>query len=183
MGERQNHRTEEVSMKKFLILAAILAPVALAACGGGGGGSESATAATPGGSSATVAVQDLGNAGRVLVDSSGKALYASDQEANGMVLCTGACESIWMPLTVKSGQPTGSVPGKLGVIRRPDGSEQVTYRGRPLYSFTQEGPGEVTGDGFQDAFGGQQFTWHVVSVGGGGGSPATSSNGGRGFAY
>ncbi len=60
---------------------------------------------------------------------------------------------------------------------------QVTYSGRPLYSFTQEGPGEVTGDGFQDAFGGQQFTWHVVSVGGGGGSPATSSNGGRGFAY
>ena len=41
----------------------------------------------------------------------------------------------------------------------------------------------MTGDGFNDAFGGHQFTWHVVSVGGGGSSPATSSNGGRGFAY
>jgi predicted lipoprotein with Yx(FWY)xxD motif len=181
VGEGRNHPTEEVSMKKLLILAAIVAAVGLAACGGGSGGS--ATAASPGASAGTVAAQNLGGAGRVLVDSSGQALYASDQEAGGMVLCTGACESFWKPLTVKGGQPTGSVPGKLGVVKRPDGSRQVTYNGRPLYSFTQEGPGEVTGDGFQDAFDGRQFTWSVVSVGGGGSSSGSSSNGGGPLSY
>ena len=170
-------------MKKLLMLAPIVAAVALAACGGGSG-NGSATAAAPAANGQTVAVQNLGDPGRVLVDSSGQALYASDQEANGMVLCTGACESIWMPLTVKGGAPTGSVPGKLGMVKRPDGSQQVTYNGRPLYSFTQEGPGEVTGDGLSDAFGGQQFTWHVVSVGGGGSSSSQmSSSGSASSAY
>jgi predicted lipoprotein with Yx(FWY)xxD motif len=169
-------------MKRLLILAAIVASVALAACGGGGSGNDSAMAA-PGAGAGTVAVKSLGDAGRVLVDSGSRALYASDQEASGSVLCTDACESFWKPLTVNRGQPTGSVPGKLGVVKRPDGGRQVTYDGRPLYSFTQEGPGEVTGDGFNDAFGGRQFTWHVVSVGKGGSSSAGSSAGGSAYGY
>jgi predicted lipoprotein with Yx(FWY)xxD motif len=162
-------------MKKLLILlATIVAAVALAACGGGSGSDDSASAADPG--DGTVAVQDLGDSGRVLVDSSGKALYASDLEESGAVMCTDACESFWTPLTVKGGKPTGSVPGQLGVINRPDGGgRQVTFNGMPLYSFNEEGSGEVTGDGFQDAFDGQTFTWNVVSVGGGGSSPDTSS--------
>ena len=36
----------------------------------------------------------------------------------------------------------------------------------------------MTGDGFHDAFGGQQFTWHVVSVSGGNGSTQSSNQGG-----
>jgi predicted lipoprotein with Yx(FWY)xxD motif len=162
-------------MKKLLILPAIVAAVALAACGGGSS-NGTATAAAPGANGRTVAVQNLGDAGRVLVDSSGQALYASDQEADGSVLCTGACESFWKPLTVKGGQPIGSVPGKLGVVKRPDGSHQVTYNGRPLYSFTQEGPGEVTGDGFHDAFNGRQFDWNVISVGASNSSSGASGN-------
>jgi predicted lipoprotein with Yx(FWY)xxD motif len=51
------------------------------------------------------------------------------------------------------------------VAERPDGTRQVTLDGRRLYTFVQDEPGEVTGDGFSDAFDGQQFTWHVVSVG------------------
>jgi predicted lipoprotein with Yx(FWY)xxD motif len=168
-------------MKKLLVVGAIVAAVALAACGSGGGGSAATAASGMG--AGTVAVQNIGGAGRVLVDSSGQALYASDQEANGMVLCTGACESFWAPLNAKGGQPTGSVPGKLGVVKRPDGSQQVTYNGMPLYSFTQEGPGQVTGDGFHDAFNGQQFHWNVVSVGGGGSSSGGSSSNGGSSSY
>lgn len=163
-------------MKKLVALAAIVAPLALAACGGGSSGDDSATAASAGASGGTVRVQDLGDSGRVLVDSSGKALYASDLEADGSVQCTGGCESFWMPLTINGGKPTGSVPGKLGVVNRPDGGgQQVTFNGRPLYSFVQDGPGEVTGDGFSDAFDGHQFTWNVVSVAAGGSSPGTST--------
>ena len=47
---------------------------------------------------------------------------------------------------------TGGV-GTLGVVTHPDGSKQVTVAGRPLYTFTQEGPGQVTGNGVADAFG------------------------------
>jgi predicted lipoprotein with Yx(FWY)xxD motif len=159
------------------IAATLAAAVALAACGGGGSGG--ATAAAPSASGKTVSVQTIGGAGSVLVDSSGHALYASDQEtAAGKVLCTGACNSFWKPLTVTGGAPkAGSVAGKLGVLKRPDGTKQVTYNGKLLYSFTQEGPGQVTGDGFHDAFDGRQFTWHVISVGGGAGSSSTASGG------
>ena len=164
-------------MKKLIaVLAAIVAAVAIAACGGGSDGGNSATAATPATSGQTVSVKDVGDAGRVLVDSSGQALYASDQEAGGRVMCTGACLSFWKPLTIKGGDPHGSVPGKLGVITRPDGGMQVTFDGRPVYSFTQDGPGEVTGDGFMDAFDGQQFTWNVVAVGSSGGSSSAASD-------
>jgi predicted lipoprotein with Yx(FWY)xxD motif len=172
-------------MKKLLIPAILIAAaVALAACGGSGGGD--ATAMPSAGANA-VSVQNVGSAGTVLVDSSGQALYASDQEAAaGKVLCSGACNSFWEPLTA-NGTPTasGSVPGKLGVVKRPDGGMQVTYNGEPLYTFTQDQSGEVTGDGFKDAFDGQQFTWHVVAIGNGsapsgGGGGSTGSGAGSG---
>jgi predicted lipoprotein with Yx(FWY)xxD motif len=169
-------------MKRLLISgAAVAAVLALAACGGGSGGSGGAspTVMGSGASTPTVSSEDIGNAGNVLVDSSGQALYASDQETGGKVLCTDACLSFWTPLTIKSGAPSGSsLPGKLGVVQRPDGARQVTYNGKLLYSFTQDQAGEVTGDGFKDAFGGQQFTWHVVhttgAAGSSGGSGGTS---------
>jgi predicted lipoprotein with Yx(FWY)xxD motif len=65
--------------------------------------------------------------------------------------------------------------GTLGVVTRPDGSKQVTIAGRPLYTFTQEGPDQVTGNGLADAFAGQSFTWHAVLQGGttAGGSSAS----------
>jgi predicted lipoprotein with Yx(FWY)xxD motif len=162
-------------MKRLLIaVAAVVAVVALAACGGGGGDSGNASAMSSAGT-ATVSVEDLGDSGAVLVDSAGKALYESDEEAaDPSVVCTDACEDFWKPLTIDSGMPTGhDVPGDLGVAQRPDGTRQVTLDGRRLYSFVQDDPGEVTGDWFSDAFGGQTFTWHVVSADG-----STSNHGG-----
>ena len=177
-------RLSSQPLKLLVALGAVLvAAVVLAACGSGGG-NGSATAATPDNSGKIVSVQGIGDAGRVLVDSNGQALYASDQEASGQVLCTGACNSFWKPLTVKHGAPrNSSVPGTLATVKRPDGGTQLTYNGMPLYSFTQEGPGQVTGDGVMDAFGGRQFTWHVVSVGGSGGSPSGSGSTTSGFSY
>jgi predicted lipoprotein with Yx(FWY)xxD motif len=165
-------------MKRLLISgAAVAAVLALAACGGGGGGtsgkSPGATGSSPG--TTTVSAEQIGDAGSVLVDSAGQALYASDEETGGKVLCTDACLSFWTPLTISSGAPTGSsLPGKLGVVERPDGARQVTYNGKLLYSFNEDKPGEVSGDDFADAFAGQQFTWHVVHSD----SAADSSGGG-----
>lgn len=161
-------------MRRSLILGIVLAAalaagiaVAVAATSGSGGADKT--------NGATVSVKRIGGAGAVLVDANGHALYRSDQERRGMVLCTGACLSFWQPLTV-SGTPKGrSLPGTLAVHRRPDGSRQVTYDGRLLYRFKLDKAGKVAGDGFKDAFGSRKFTWHVVhptAVKGATGSPS-----------
>jgi predicted lipoprotein with Yx(FWY)xxD motif len=164
-------------MKPLLIaVAAVVAALALAACGGGGGASSDMPGGTPSANdTATVSVEDIGDSGAVLVDSAGKALYAADEEAATGVICTATCTSFWTPLTIDAGAPTGnSVPGELGVVERPDGTRQVTFNGERLYTFTEDEPGQVTGDGFSDAFDGQQFTWHVVTVAG---APDSSQGG------
>jgi predicted lipoprotein with Yx(FWY)xxD motif len=151
----------------MIALAAVVAVLALAACGGAGSdSSDSSPAARLGGDTATVSVEELGDSGRVLVDSAGNALYAADEEADSSVVCAGACTSFWIPLAIDGGAPSGnSLPSELGVVKRGDGTRQVTFDGNRLYTFVEDEPGEVTGDGFSDAFDGQQFTWHVVSVG------------------
>jgi predicted lipoprotein with Yx(FWY)xxD motif len=169
-------------MKRLLIAGGVVAAalvagiaIAIAATSGGGGGSTSSSGAsaskTAGG--ATVSAEQIAGTGNVLVDSTGRALYANDQETGGMVLCDGACLSFWTPLTVNGAPKGGSLTGKLGIVTRPNGSKQVTYNGKLLYTFYLDDPGKVGGDGFDDAFGGQQFTWHVVHANG-----ATSSSGG-----
>jgi predicted lipoprotein with Yx(FWY)xxD motif len=125
------------------------------------------------GSATTVATKSI-DGKRVLVDADGKALYTSDQEAGGMVRCTGACLEFWEPLTMQ-GQPTGTVSGAtLGVLTRPDGKTQVTFNGDPVYRFVQDQSGQLGGDGLDDAFDGQQFTWHAVTAGRAPSAPSTT---------
>ena len=150
-------------MKRLVMIAAV---GVLAA----GVGVAIAIAATTGGSRrpATVSVKKLGTAGNVLVDMKGRALYTNDQEHAGTIVCTGACVSFWKPLLVTpKPTATSSLPGKLGFVKRPDGRRQATYNAKPLYTFTLDKPGTVTGDGAKDAFGGHRFSWHVVHATGG----------------
>jgi predicted lipoprotein with Yx(FWY)xxD motif len=173
-------------MKRLMIaLAAVVAVLALAACGGDGyGSSDSPPAAQSGDDTATVSVKELGDSGRVLVDSAGKALYAADEEADSSVVCTGDCTSFWIPATIDGGAPSGnSLPGELGVVERGDGTRQVTFDGERLYTFVEDEPGEVSGDGLSDAFDGQQFTWHVVSVGDAPASNQDDGDTGSSFGY
>ncbi|HEX6986800.1 MAG TPA: hypothetical protein VF170_15590, partial [Planctomycetaceae bacterium] len=136
----------------------------------------------PASGTSTVSTQQIDGQGSVLVDASGHTLYASDQEtAAGKVLCTSGCTSFWSPLTVMGGAPTGSsVQGDLGVVTRPDGTKQVTLDGKLLYTFSEDGPGEVNGEGFQDAFGGQTLTWHVVHPDGSTGTTGSTGQSGNG---
>jgi predicted lipoprotein with Yx(FWY)xxD motif len=168
-------------MKKMLISLALGALALVAtACGGAGGGA--AAGSTAAGTATTVSVQHVDGVGNVLVDAKGMALYSPQQEAGGKVMCTGSCTSIWVPLTLSgSAKPSGSsdVGSKLGTVDRPDGAVQVTYQGKPLYTFVEDSsPGSVSGNGFHDQFGGRQFTWQVASVGA---VTSTSTSTGRGY--
>ena len=163
----QREKSRAVRLERLMIaVAAAVAVLTLAACGGGGyGSSDPSPRAQSSEGTATVSVEDIGDSGRVLVDSDGKALYAADEEAQSGVVCTGACTSFWIPLTTDAGVPRGNSLPSVGVVERGDGTRQVTFDGNRLYRFVDDEPGEVTGDGLSDSFDGQQFTWHVVSVG------------------
>jgi predicted lipoprotein with Yx(FWY)xxD motif len=163
-------------MKLSLIALALIAAVALAACGSSG--NDAATASSP---TATVSLDN-----GLLVDSAGAALYFADQEKSGAIMCTGNCTKIWIPLKA-SGQPSAAngVSGKLGTVKRSDGTRQVTLDGHPLYRFAEDSQnGKANGDNLKDAFGGQHFSWHAKRQGGssgsGSGSGSSGSSGGSG---
>ena len=108
----------------------------------------------------------------VVVDRRGMTLYTLSAETRGRFVCTGACLSLWTPLVVARGTaPTGAK--LLATVRRPDGRTQVTYRGRPLYTFVRDRkPGDAKGDGFRDV-----GVWHPA------GPTATTSTPAAGGGY
>jgi predicted lipoprotein with Yx(FWY)xxD motif len=139
------------------------AALLLAACGGGDDNGD-ATAANAG--SGLVSVQDL-DGKNVLVDADGQALYTADVEKAG-IRCTDGCTSFWEPLAASANEAksaSSDLDLDLGVVKRPDGESQLTFKGLPVYSFTEEGPGQLDGDGFVDDFQGTHFEWAAATTG------------------
>src|SRR5690349_22648080 len=96
----------------------------------------------------------------ILVNLSGRTLYSLSAEGGRKFICTDSkCLSVWHPLVVKSGmKPLGA--SKLATVKRPDGRTQVTFRGRPLYTFSGDMKrGDANGEGFKDV-----GTWHAASL-------------------
>jgi predicted lipoprotein with Yx(FWY)xxD motif len=166
-------------------LAGLVAAVALAA---GCGSMSAAGTSGGGGGSANTTVQSANNTKlgtSVLVDHKGMTLYTLSAERGGRFICTmssmipggsASCLSLWHPLTVAKGSmPTGAA--QLGTITRPDnGVTQVTWHGRPLYTFTgDKAPGDASGNGFKDV-----GTWKAATLGA---SSSSSSSGGGGYGY
>ena len=137
--------------KTLLSLAVIPAVLALAACGSSSNDNSPSTASTTASSTASTtssafSTKNVAGVGEILVDAQGNALYTNDQDTTGNVMCTGECTSIWMPLT-QNGKPVG-------------------LDGKPLYTFAQDSPGKVTGDGARDTFNGVDFVWTVATPSG-----------------
>jgi len=82
----------------------------------------------------------------------GMTLYQYTKDANNVSNCTGACATAWPPYIVSAAvaaSPTADpgTAGKIGTIKRADGSLQLTYRGLPLYFFAQDmKPGDTKGE-------------------------------------
>jgi predicted lipoprotein with Yx(FWY)xxD motif len=165
-----------------LFVPALAVSLTLAACGSSSsskssseaGAAPATNAASSGEGAATVKSASNAALGKtVLVDSQGMTLYRLSGEQNGKFICTSsACTQVWHPLAASSGTPTGKV-GSLATVRRPDGTEQVTYKGMPLYTFAQDqAAGEAKGQGIKDV-----GTWTAVTVAAGSTStpaPATT---------
>ena len=90
--------------------------------------------------------------GPILATPKKQALYYWNVEkrAGGKVRCTGACAKAWPPLVVRSRaavpKRVAGIRGTFGVVRRPDGRLQVTFRGLPVYTYAHEGPTQVLCD-------------------------------------
>ena len=136
-------------------------------------------------SSGIVSVQTV-DGKQVLADAQGKTLYSANVE-KAMIHCTDGCTSFWMPMNASAKQSktaSADLGLKLGVVKRPDGADQLTFKGLPLYTFTQEGAGQLKGDGFTDDFQGTHFVWSAVSAPGSAAPAAPdTSGGGGGYGY
>ena len=152
-----------------LSLPAIAASLLIAACGSssssnttGSAASKRPAAQTNSSSSSAVLVKSASSSlGTILADSQGMTLYHLSGEVNGKFICTSsACLGVWHPLIApSSGTPSGEV-GSLGTVKRPEGTIQVTYKGTPLYTFTQDKQaGETNGQGIKDV-----GTWSAVTT-------------------
>jgi predicted lipoprotein with Yx(FWY)xxD motif len=169
------------SAKAALVLGAVA--LGLAACGGDEGGNDAtASAADTGGGVVSIQSVDGTN---VLVDAEGRTLYTADVEKGGMIRCTEGCTSFWDPELASENQANAASADlglDLGVVQRPDGEQQLALGGLPLYSFTEEDPGQLEGDGFVDDFDGTHFEWEAATAPGSGSSgadtPSDSSGGG-----
>ncbi len=74
-----------------------------------------------------------------------QAVYVFQRDGRNRSRCYGACAKAWPPVYTK-GRPEagrGARSALLGTTRRRNGRLQVTYRGRPLYYYVNEGRGEV----------------------------------------
>ena len=122
------------------------------------------TRATSSATGTTVSLGSAGGVGKVLVNAKGITLYyfTKDVKGSGASKCTGACAQAWPPL-ITTGKPrakNGVKASMLGTMKRSNNTTQVTYAGRPLYTFIEDKkPGDDTGTGIK-AFGGSFFPLH-----------------------
>jgi predicted lipoprotein with Yx(FWY)xxD motif len=90
--------------------------------------------------------------GAILATPKKQALYywQVEKRAGGKIRCKGSCARAWPPLIVRrrSAVPRriAGIPGRFGVIRRPDGRLQVTHRGLAVYTYAHEQPEQVLCD-------------------------------------
>lgn len=88
-----------------------------------------------------------------VTDRDGMTLYTFDKDnrGSGESNCYGDCAATWPPV------PADAAGGEhFGSITRLDGTQQLTYEGRPVYYYAGDNkPGDMKGEGFAGV-------WHAV---------------------
>ncbi len=99
--------------------------------------------------------------GNYLTTNNGYALYTNTQESayGGTSSCYGACAQIWHAYYNSTlNLPSGLNSSSFGSINRTGGGKQLTYLGRPLYTYAGDtGQAQVSGNGIGGI-------WYVAKV-------------------
>jgi predicted lipoprotein with Yx(FWY)xxD motif len=94
----------------------------------------------------------------VLTNAKGFTLYSFAPDTPATSKCYGSCAAYWPPVTGTAAAGQG-VSGRVGTIKRTDGSEQLTYNGHPLYTYIGDAaPGQARGNNLNLNGG----LWHEV---------------------
>lgn len=137
----------------------IIASISLAAAAAIGGGITAAAATNSNASSPPATSQHAaatvrtvqatvgGKTETVLVNSQGLPLYYYQFDTAAKSVVTGGLAALWPPLTSASPAATG-LAGKVTAVMDIHG-DQVAYNGHLLYTFADDQPGQVTGQGVQ----------------------------------
>jgi predicted lipoprotein with Yx(FWY)xxD motif len=147
-------------MARYRLLVALLCAFVLAACGGRDDPSSEAgygtadPAATPAPAPESEPTGPVATAetalGTVLTDPDGRTLYAFTKDKDGTSSCYEDCAATWPALTVEGPVTAGEglEADSLATAERRDGTNQVTYRGMPLYYYAGDSqPGDTNGQG------------------------------------
>ncbi len=109
-----------------------------------------------------------GTSEAILVDHQGLPLYIYKPDTATMSFVSGGLAALWPPLDSTS--PTvADVTGKLSVTHDANGA-QVAYNGHFLYTFAEDSPGHVTGQGVENFF---VATPGLTALGAGSSAPST----------
>jgi predicted lipoprotein with Yx(FWY)xxD motif len=124
-------------------------------------GAGGAAPASTGGGAQTVHTVQVGGT-TVVANSKGFTLYWFAPDTPTKSNCNGSCAAYWPP--VKGPVTAGpGVTGRLGTIKRADGSTQATYNRRPLYTYVGDtAPGQAHGNSLNLNGG----LWHEVTPSG-----------------
>jgi predicted lipoprotein with Yx(FWY)xxD motif len=166
-------------------LIAVLGATALLAAGCGSSKSSSSTSAssaypseseksattaaatTPAaGTGVTVTVKHASKLGSILAAGSKKlTVYMFEGDKGASSSCTGACASVWPPVTTTGAATAAGVAksADLSTITRSDGTTQVTYKGHPLYFFAKD---KDSGDAYGQGVKGFGADWYVLAPSG-----------------
>jgi predicted lipoprotein with Yx(FWY)xxD motif len=152
-------------MRRYPLFAAGSAVLLAAAAIATGGGASAASGQSAGSARSGALVKVVSSRyGRVVADNRGEALYVFTKDGRGASRCYADCAKAWPPFLTR-GVPragTGIAASGLGATSRPDGTRQVTYRGRPLYYYAGDKPGVILCQNVNE-FGGD---WLVVAPSG-----------------
>jgi predicted lipoprotein with Yx(FWY)xxD motif len=98
----------------------------------------------------------------ILTNAKGFTLYSFAPDTPATSKCHGSCAVYWPPVTGTAAAGQG-LPGRVGTIRRTDGSHQITYNGHPLYTYIGDSaPGQARGNNLNLNGG----LWHEVPASG-----------------
>jgi predicted lipoprotein with Yx(FWY)xxD motif len=109
--------------------------------------------------------------GTILVTTKGYPLYTYASDSTNHSNCNGSCLAGWPALSVPAGVRPEGVAG-LGAFTRSSGERQVTFHGRPLYTFVNDTRDHVTGQGVSG------FSVATLSAAGHSATPTTVASGG-----